>query len=316
MEIITELKRSEKPTSTALGYFDGVHRGHRAVISEAVQNAAENGYVPTVFTLMQSPRTVLRGEKSNNIMTTDEKLSVFRELGVGQVYLIDFRSIMNITAEEFVRDILCGCFNAKHAACGFNYHFGAGARGSGAMLEDMCRDYGITVLARPRIVMDSLPVSSTRIRSCIQSGRIEQANSMLGRRYGFSLPVIHGRQLGRQWGTPTLNQEFPSELVKPAFGVYASAVTVDGDVFCGVTNVGIKPTVGSDRVLIETWMPDYSGRELYDDQIDVRLLSFIRPERRFDSIDELKNEIYKNGQSAKAVFDADTNKSYEMEMIL
>ncbi len=303
MKIITELERSEEQSSVALGYFDGVHRGHAAVISEAVRTGRLNGLVPTVFTLLQSPRTILRGEKSNNIMTTREKLEVFEQLGVEQVYLLDFRSIMNITAEDFVRDVLSGCFRAAHAACGFNYHFGAGAKGSGAELEDMCRDYGITVLARPRIIMEDLPVSSTRIRSCILSGRVEQANEMLGRLYGFRLPVVHGRQLGRQWGTPTLNQEFPSELVKPAFGVYASVVKVDGKLYSGVTNVGIKPTVGSDRVMIETWMPQYSGRDLYDEETDVRILSFIRPERRFESIECLKHEIIRDGEISLGKFD-------------
>lgn len=302
MKVITELIRSQEPTSTALGYFDGVHRGHMAVIGEAVQNAKEHGLVPTVFTLLQSPRVVLRGEESNNIITLDEKLMIFERLGVEQVYLIDFIGIKDITAEEFVRDIVSGCFNARHVACGFNYHFGAGAKGSGAELEDMCAGYGISVLARPRITMGEKPVSSTRIRGCIVEGDIVSANDMLGRQYGFCLPVIHGRKLGRQLGTPTLNQEFPQELVRPRFGVYASSVTVDGRKYCGVTNIGVKPTVGSDKVLIETWMPDYSGRELYDENTDVRLLEYIRDERKFSDIDELKANICKNGEQAKRIF--------------
>ncbi len=302
MKITEELIRSEKPTSTALGYFDGVHKGHKAVIGEAVKNGRENGLVPTVFTLLQSPRTVLRGEPSNNIITLDEKLHELESLGVEQVYLIDFRGIKDITAEDFVRDIISGCFNARHIACGFNYHFGAGAKGSGAQLEEMCRGFGISVIARPRITFDNSPISSTRIRSCIVEGNIEAANSMLGREYGFCLPVIHGRQLGRQWGTPTINQKFPSELVRPRFGVYASVVTVDGKKYCGVTNIGIKPTVGSEHVLIETWMPDYTGRMLYDEKIDIRLIGYIRDEKLFSTVEKLKKEIYKNGEQAKKLF--------------
>ncbi|MBQ8134947.1 MAG: riboflavin biosynthesis protein RibF [Clostridia bacterium] len=302
MEIITELTRSEKPSSTALGYFDGIHKGHRAVIEEAVEEAKKRELVPTVFTLLQSPRTVLRGEQSNNIITLDEKLSILENLGIEQVYLIDFNSIKNITANDFVRDVLCGCFHARHVSCGFNYHFGAGAQGSGEKLEEMCKNYDITVFARPRITMDEKPISSTRIRECIVRGDITSANNMLGRQYGFCLPVIHGRQLGRQWGTPTLNQEFPEGLVKPCFGVYVSVVTAHGKKYCGVTNVGVKPTVGSDKVLIETWMPDYTGRDLYDETLDVRFLQFIRGEKKFSGIDELKAEILKNGELAKKIF--------------
>ena len=170
------------------------------------------------------------------------------------------------------------------------------------MLEDMCRQDGISVLARPRITFEERPVSSTRIRECIINGNITAANEMLGRRYGFELPVIHGRQLGRQWGTPTINQEFPDGLVNPCFGAYASCVTVDGRAYCGVTNIGIKPTVGSDKVLIETWMPDYSGRELYGECIRTDLLDFIRSEKKFESTEQLKEEIYRNAAAAEKIF--------------
>ena len=302
MKVLTELVHSEKPTSVALGYFDGVHRGHAAVIGEAVQCAKENGYIPTVFTLLQSPRTILKGEKSKNIITLDEKLGILESMGVELVYLMDFAGIKDITAEEFVRDIIYGCFNARHTACGFNYHFGAGAKGHGFELGEMCGKYGISVFAKHRITMSGSPISSTRIRECIVNGDIPSANEMLGRLYGFRLPVIHGRQLGRKLSTPTLNQEFPEGLVLPLFGVYASSVNVDGKEYCGVTNIGIKPTVGSDRVLIETWMPDYSGSELYGKTIDIRLLENIREERKFSDIDTLKEEIIRNGKKAKEIF--------------
>lgn len=304
MKVITELIPSERPTSTALGYFDGVHKGHRAVIGEAVATAKADGLVPTVFTLLQSPRTVLRGEKSCNILTNDAKLSILSTLGVEQVYLIDFTTIKDITADEFVKDILKGVFNARHISCGFNYHFGAGAAGSGDMLEGMCEGMGISVLARPRIIMDDLPVSSTRIRECIRRGEVKKAGEMLGAHYGFTLPVIRGRQLGRRLGTPTMNMSFPEGLVAPRFGAYASVVTIDGREYCGVTDVGIKPTVGSDGIMIETWMPDYNGGELYGREIKIALIDFLREERKFPSVDELRAEILKNGEQARLLFNS------------
>ncbi len=302
MEILQELIPSPTPTSAALGYFDGVHRGHQAVIAEAVAAAKAQGLRSTVFTLQQSPRVLLLGEKPQNIMTTEDKLSVLEALGVEQVYLIDFAAVRQITAEDFVEKILRDRFHARHLSCGFNYHFGAGAAGSGEMLEDMCRTYGISVFARPRITFEEMPISSTRIRKSILQGQIEEVNAMLGRPYGFFLPVIHGEQVGRTWGTPTLNQAFPEGLVQPLFGVYASRVTIDGSLWCGVTNIGVRPTVGSRSVLIETWMPDYHGPDLYGQTLRVDLLRFIRPERRFDTTDALRREILRNASQAQQIF--------------
>ncbi len=308
MKIIKELVYSEQPTSVALGFFDGIHVGHVSVIRDAVDYAKEHHLVSTVFTLLQSPRSVLFNEKVEGIITLEEKLHLIENLGVRQVYLIDFRQIRNMTAEEFVSDVLKDCFHACHAVCGFNYHFGRAALGNRSVLKELCSREGISSSSQEQVCYQNLPVSSTRIRKCIAQGDIASANAMLGRKYGFCLPVVHGRKLGRQWGTPTLNQIFPQGLVCPQFGVYASEVMVEGERFCGVTNIGVKPTVGSDSVLIETWMPDYHGNELYDKMIDIRLIEHIRGERKFESIDLLKQEILHNAQQAKEIFCRRNNK--------
>ena len=307
MEIIKELVRSDCPTSTALGFFDGVHRGHRAVISEAVSYGKQNGLLPAVFTLQQSPRTVLFGEKPGAIVTAEEKLEQFEELGVERVYLIDFRTIRNITAEDFVRDILLGCFRAEHTGCGFNYHFGSGARGNGTMLSELALLHGITETTQPQLCYGGMPISSTRIRRCIAEGDIPSASEMLGRPYGYRLPVIHGKRLGRTLGFPTVNQAMPEGLVMPALGAYASVVTVDGKRLCGVTNIGVRPTVGCGSVTIETWMPDYHGRELYEETLDVRLVKMLRPEKAFEDLEELKNAVMKDAEASRRIF-TDMNK--------
>lgn len=303
MRIIKELEYSQKPTSVALGYFDGIHLGHRSVILNAVDHARKNDLIPTVFTLLQSPRKVLFNEKVEGIITVGEKLDILENMGIEQVYIIDFTEIRNITAENFISDILKNCFHAKYAVCGFNYHFGKSALGNRNVLKELCCDLGIDSDSQDQICYEGMPISSTRIRKCIAHGDIPSTNAMLGRKYGFYLPVIHGRQLGRTWGTPTLNQLFPNGLVCPKFGVYASEVTVCGKKFFGVTNIGIKPTVGSDDILIETWMPDYHGNDLYDEAIDVRLIEYIRGEKKFDTLDRLKEEIILNGQQAKKIFE-------------
>lgn len=303
MKIIKKLEYSNQPTSVALGYFDGIHLGHRAVINDAVEFAKKNNLVPTVFTLLQSPRKVLFNEKIEGVITISEKLQLIQEMGVGQVYIIDFTEIRNISAEDFVSHILKDCFHAKHAVCGFNYHFGKQALGNRTLLKDLCNNLGISTSSQNQLCYQNMPISSTRIRKCISDGDIISANAMLGRKYGFHLPVVHGRQLGRTWGTPTINQLFPNGLVCPKFGVYASEVTVDGKKFCGVTNIGVKPTIEDFHgVIIETWMPNYNGRDLYDELSDVRLIEYIRPEKKFDSLESLKNEILLNGRQAEQIF--------------
>ncbi len=302
MEIVKELKCSNSPTSVALGFFDGVHLGHKSVINETVGYAKRRNLIPTVFTLEQSPRSVITEKSIGGIITNDEKLSVFEKLGIQRVYMLDFKTIMGFSAECFVNNILDSCFNAKHTVCGFNYHFGNGGNADKYTLRELCEKRNITVTAQNHIDYNGSPISSTRIRKSITDGDILSVNAMLGREYGFNLPVIHGRKLGRKLGTPTLNQKFPQGLTVPLFGVYASAVTVKSRLYCGVTNIGVKPTVGSDDILIETWLPDYSGEEFYNELVDIRLLEHIREERKFESIDSLKNEIVKNSVQADKIF--------------
>ena len=152
----------------------------------------------------------------------------------------------------------------------------------------------------PAVVVGGEPVSSTRIRALIAAGEVKKAAELLGRPFGFDFTVVRGRQLGRQLGAPTVNQPFPQEFILPKFGVYASHVYVDGKQYYGVTNVGVKPTVGSDCALAETWIPDFSG-DLYDQKIQVDLLEFVRPEKKFHDLSELRAEIFRNKESAKNI---------------
>lgn len=302
MEIIKELVRSQEPTATALGFFDGVHKGHQAVISECVAYAKSHRLVPAVFTLQQSPRTVLFGENPNAIITQNEKMNMFCSLGVERVYLIDFRSIRHISAEDFVRDILIGTFYAEHTGCGFNYHFGNGALGNGEMLSALASKHGISETTHPRLCYGGLPISSTRIRKCIAEGDVVSAGEMLGRPYGFCRPAEKGMQLGRKIGFPTINQSLPDELVAPKKGAYASVVTYNGECYAAVTNIGVKPTVSSEnRLTVETWIPDRDVGVAYGEEIDVRLYEFIRPEHRYDSLDLLKEAIINDALVSKKI---------------
>lgn len=297
MLVFHTIKESAALTAVALGCFDGLHIGHQKVIYRAVAGH-ELGLSPTVFTFDASPLSDLCGKGAPRLMKNSEKLHLLEKLGIEQVYMPAFSEVRDFSAEDFVTKILDGMFHAQRVCCGFNFHFGAGGRADSEELARLCASRGIETLIVPEVDVDGLPVSSTRIRALIGEGRVEEAAGLLGRRFGYTFPVEHGRQLGRELGMPTINQRIPEGFVLPRFGVYASLVRVDGRVYCGVTNIGVKPTVGSDHVLSETWILDYGGN-LYGRAIPVELVGFIRPERKFDSIDELKQAVYENAETAR-----------------
>lgn len=302
MQKFFDILPEKQNTAVALGFFDGLHRGHRNVISLAVKQKA-NGLLPVCFTFAQSPKSVLKGCSECALMTESDKDKTLKELGIEHICKSDFRKVMNMPAREFFADILIEKLNAKMLFCGFNYHFGKNGEGDVELLKKLCSEYSIELEVLPPVEADGQVVSSTLIRNLIKDGNISAANKMLCGRFGFSSKIEHGKRLGRSLGTPTINQPLCPELVIPRFGVYASVVTLEnGKKYCGVTNIGIKPTVGGTRLLCETWMPEYSGEEIYGQTADVRLIEFIRPEKKFADIDELKNAITDNGKTALQIF--------------
>lgn len=303
MQTFFEILPEKINTSVALGFFDGLHIGHRKVINEAVQGR-ENGLVPICFTFAQSPKSVLSGQPQEALMSVENKKAVLAEIGIEHLYMCDFKSVVDMPAREFAEEMLIKTLKAKKLCCGFNYTFGKNGEGNTKMLEEICKENGIELKVLPPVTEKEGVVSSTLIRELIKDGKVRRANELLSSDFGFSGEVVHGQHLGRELGTPTLNQALHDELVVPKFGVYASCVTLDdGRKFCGVTNIGVKPTVGIFAPLCETWMPDYEGEELYGKTVDVRLIDFIRGEKKFSSLDELKKAIFDNAKTAKNMFD-------------
>ena len=210
---------------------------------------------------------------------------------------------MHLSAREFFEKILIDTLRAKQIFCGFNYRFGKNAEGDADMLQRLCDEFGVTLTVVPPETDKGEVVCSTLIKKLIADGDIRRANDLLCGEFGVKEVIRHGRHLGHTLGAPTINQPLTKGLVVPRFGVYASRVTLeDGKVYCGVTNVGIKPTVGGKTPLWETWMPQYKGGEIYGQTADVRLLDFIREERKFENLDELKAEILKNGEKALEIY--------------
>lgn len=296
MKCYQDLQTPEGELAAALGSFDGLHLGHRQVIGNTL---SAPGLRPAVITFQQNPSVSLQKKPVPLLTTNEQKLALLEEMGVEVVYLLPFDRIRDMEPEDFVEALYRVC-RVRALSCGFNFRFGKNGRGDAGLLKELCREKGIELSVTPPVSVAGETVSSTRIRACLEQGDVQQAGQLLGRPFSYDFEVTHGRQLGRTWGTPTINQPFPAGYVLPRFGVYASLVEVEGQKYYGVTNIGVKPTVGSDCALSETWIPEFSG-DLYGKKVPVELLDFIRPERKFDSLDQLKNEILENGVLARKI---------------
>lgn len=295
MRIIDNIEAGacQPPCSLALGTFDGLHRGHMAVLKAALDSPLETA----VFTFRRAPS----GEPA--VMTDEDKAALLESLGANRMYAVDFAAMKDMDAQAFVRKTLFQRINARRLCCGEDFRFGRGAAGDTALLRELCWERGAELFVTPPVELDGEKISSTRIRKAVEAGNISLANRLLGRPFGFRLEVVHGNHIGTGLGTPTINQALPQGFVLPRFGVYAAWCQVGKEFFYGVCNIGVKPTVGSDQVLAETWMPDFHG-DLYGQKVRLFLLEFIRPEKKFSSLKELKEEICRNARTASAIAQA------------
>ena len=290
-------------TAVAMGLFDGLHYGHRTVIKRALDIAAEfPGIDPAVFTFDTSSVTSKGVGGVEYILSRDTKFELIDGLGVRYIYSPDFMNFKDLSGEEFVELVLCDKLAAKFVVCGEDFRFGTGASCGTDELNKMCRKHGIRVYTVPP-VMEShgLRISSTMIRKLINDGNIEIANMLLGSHFSFRLPVAYGRQLGRQLDFPTINQYLPKKQVMPKFGVYASKTEVRGNVYRSITNIGVKPTVGSEAPIAETYIIGFEDSDLYGEMVKVSLISFVRPEMKFENTEELKKQIASDTAAVKAI---------------
>lgn len=277
-------------TSAALGIFDGVHRGHRAVIGQAVKNAAENGYIPVVCTF-KTATVNTKGESYKPIYSDSTKCALLEREGAQYVYMPDFSQIRDMSAEDFAKNILMDKLSAKTVVCGRDFRFGKNAACGVNELAKICKELDMELIIAEDVSEKGEKISSAQIRRLIAEGNISVANRLLGHHYAVTGEVIKGNQIGRTMDFPTANQRLDGGFVLPRFGVYASYAELDGITYRGITNIGVKPTVESDgTVLAETHFPFYSG-DLYGKNITVRIMGFVRPERKFGSVDELKKQI-------------------------
>lgn len=279
--------------AVALGIFDGVHRGHRAVIGETVRLAEELGLKAAVFTFRTD--SVSEGGKvleRSCLMSEEEKERRLREIGAEYIFSPPFSELKDMSAEDFVRIVLRNRMRAQAVICGEDFRCGKGASCDVKRLEELCRKYGITLKKVPPVPDENgEKISSGRIRRLIAEGDISEAQRLTGTGYVFRARVINGRRLGRVLGFPTINQHIPSYMQLPRFGVYAARVEIFGRSYNGLANVGVKPTVtDSGDILCETYIFDFD-EDIYGLDVRTELLKFIRDEKKFSSEAELKAQV-------------------------
>lgn len=291
MQIFTELNNNPD-LSLALGYFDGVHLGHQKVISTAVNFAHKNGNKSAVITFKDHPCCFFKGVCPKYILTREDRLKHIEALGVDYVYILDFDEELNrFTAEEYLKKILIDNFSPVSISTGFNHYFGAEKSGGADLLAKMQTVYGYKYFEVSPQRINNETISSTAIRNSLSKGQIKNANEMLGYKFTISGEVVKGQQLGRQIGFRTANLIYPQELIDLPFGVYSVVVSYGGKVYKGITNFGIRPTVSdTHRCSLETHILDFDV-DIYGQKISVEFLKMIRPEKKFDSIDDLKAQI-------------------------
>lgn len=290
----------DRPLAVALGNFDGVHRGHRQLLTAVREEAARLCCASAVWTF-----TSLAKEGAIPALTTsEEKLRVIAGAGVDYAVLEDFDAVRHLTPAEFAEGYLLDRLCCAAAVCGFNFRFGRDGAGDAETLAACLARRGIPVRVIAPVADACGIVSSTRIRAAVTAGDMETAAALLGRPFSIRFPVVHGHRLGRTIGVPTVNQEFPEGHIRPGRGIYACVCTVDGCAYAAVTNVGARPTVSdSGRVNCETHILDYDG-DLYGKSVRVSFLHRLRDEERFADVTALKERIVLDIAEVRRYFSA------------
>jgi riboflavin kinase/FMN adenylyltransferase len=288
-----------RPSAVALGVFDGVHLGHRAILGAAVAHGRATGAPALVCTFEPHPMEVLQpGRAPLPITTLDERLDLIAACGVDGTVVLGFtRELAAVEPEAFVKDVLVDRLAARQVVVGFNHRFGRAARGDAALLRTLGTRLGFSVDVIEPLAVDGVPVSSTAIRVALGRGDLDAAARMLGRPYTLPGAVVPGAGRGRTLGFPTANVA-PDRPVLVAPGVYACTLEVAGQSRRAVVNVGVRPTFGEDTLAVEAYLLDFSG-DLYGQTVRLVFVSRVREERRFPSVDALRAQIADDVETAR-----------------
>lgn len=310
---ISELEMTRDHSVLTIGNFDGVHLGHQEIFRRVKEESARTGGPACVHTFRPHPQEVLRPGVSVKLLNTyDEKLEIIESLGIDVAVEEPFsQEFFTLTARDFFKKVILGGFKARSLFVGHDFAFGKNREGSLALLEELCRESGVKLTVIPQLSVDGDAVSSTAIRKLLQEGRVAQASKLMGRPFFYRGSVVKGDQRGRLLGFPTANLKLESKLALP-HGVYATWALVKRgsgvEKFPSVTNLGVRPTFtpseGELHVVVETHLilPESQTIDLYGETLEVRFVDRFRDERKFASIDELKEQIFRDREQAKEYF--------------
>ena len=287
-------------TIYALGFFDGVHIGHQALLNRCRALAAEANSLAGAVTFSSHPDALVFGAAPVLINTPADRERLLLHW-LDSVITLPFDEKMHATGWEAFLDTLRSDYGAVGFVCGDDFRFGARGAGNPELLTRYCRENGLPCAVVPEQSLDGTRVSSSYIRTLLEAGQMERAAAFLGHPHILTGTVVHGHQLGRTLGIPTANLRLPQGLVVPRFGVYACLARVDGATYPAVTNVGTRPTVEGHGITVEPWILDFSG-DLYGKEICLEFHKFLRPECKFDSLEALREEIRRNAQQTRAYF--------------
>ena len=288
----------KEKTIYALGFFDGVHIGHGALLNECRKLADQFGCKAAAVTFSSHPDTLVLGKTPELINTIEDRVRLLKQFGMDEVIILPFdRKIQTMDWQEFLASLRKD-YGAVGLVCGHDFRFGHKGEGDAEKLRRYCEAKGLPCIIVPEQTLDGIRISSTHIRQLIEQGDMETASKFLGHPHALSGQVVAGRQVGRTIGIPTANILIPEGIVVPRLGVYACRCRVGEDTYPAVTNVGTRPTVEGRGITVEPWILDYSG-DLYGRQITLEFFHFLRPERKFPSLEALKEEIQRDAEGTR-----------------
>lgn len=302
MQILNQIDKNPD-LSLALGFFDGVHLGHKAVIESAVKFAEENGKKSAVITFSDHPCCYFWGVCPKYILTRKERERKIEELGVDYLYELDFESISGLTAQDYLKDVLVKHFMPVSISTGWNHNFGCNKSGNVKLLLECSKKFGYEYFELPPQKLENEIISSTLIRKLLSEGKIEKANAMLGYKFAITGTVVKGNQIGRTIGFKTANIVYPPELIELPYGVYSVDVQLaptlspspigEGNLMKAIANFGVRPTINGSHAVLEVHILDFD-KDIYGEEIEIEFNRMIRHEKKFSSLDELKNQIQRD----------------------
>ena len=301
MKIYNDLNQNPY-LSICLGFFDGVHQGHKVVLKNTVNLARQNGLSSAVVTFKEHPLCYLQNRTPQYILSLEDRLSLIEQQGIDCAYVLDFdENIADALAYDYLKDFLVKYFSPKFITTGFNHYFGANKQGDANFLRAYQKDFGYKFFEIPPITFNNTLISSSKIRQLIQDGNTENIPNLLGSYFYIKGRVITGDRIGRTLSYPTANIHYPENIIKLQKGVYAVLVEIDEKKYKGMANFGRRPTVNGKNLLLETHIFDFN-ENIYDKDIKVYFCKKIRNETKFCSLPELKSQLVKDEIAVREYF--------------